>query len=218
MVTYKFVDASANFSFPGPVTATADITGTFVLDSTTQTITSVDINLSGLPSFLTGWNSNYATVGNSFWTSTPNQFIATNASGDQLRLSFDHSGNHYPFYLYAGATDLADTQQFGAVFATSVTGAVRKAGHDPSAVPAAGTIGVSADAFHFAPDLGSGTNANANLHSDPVVTNAQAADLAALVTDPHLSLANAVMAYDGHETTHWDQVMQSHLHAAIVHH
>jgi hypothetical protein len=93
-----------------------------------------------LHSFLTSWNSNYATVGNSFWTSTPNQFIATNLSGDQLRLSFDHSGNHYPFYLYAGATDLADTQQFGPVFATSVTGAVASKDVDPrpnasSAVP-----------------------------------------------------------------------------------
>jgi hypothetical protein len=136
MVTYKFVNATATFSFPGPVTATADITGKFVLDSTTQTITGVDINLSGLPSFLTpNWNTNYATVGNSFWTVSPPQFIATNASGDQLGLSFSRSGNnHYPFYLFAA--DLADTQQFGPVFATSVTGAVRAEGrHDPSAVP-----------------------------------------------------------------------------------
>ena len=147
-----------------------------------------------------------------------NQFIATNASGDQLRLSFDHSGNHYPFYLYAGATDLADTQQFGAVFATSVTGAVRKAGHDPSAVPAAGTIGVSADAFHFAADRGSGANANANVRSSPVGTNTQATDLAALMTDPHQGGADSLVAYDGHETTHLDQIVQSHLHAAIVHH
>jgi hypothetical protein len=82
----------------------------------------------------------------------------------------------------------------------------------------AAVVGVSADAFHFAADLGSGTNANANVTNDPVGTNSQAADLAALMTDPHLGLANTVMAYDGHETTHWDQVVQSHLHAAIVHH
>jgi hypothetical protein len=87
---------------------------------------------------------------------------------------------------------------------------------DPTS--AAGTVGVSADAFHFAADLGSGANANANVNSDPIGTNSQAADLAALMTDPHLGLANTVMAYDGHETTHWDQVVQSHLHAAIVHH
>jgi ELWxxDGT repeat protein len=82
---------------------------------------------------------------------------------------------------------------------------------------AAGTIGVSADAFHFAADLGSGRNANANVNSDSVGTNAQSADLAVLMTDPHQGLANTVMAYDGHETTHLDQVAQSHLHAANVH-
>ena len=81
---------------------------------------------------------------------------------------------------------------------------------------ATGTIGLSADAFHFAADLGGGTNANASVHSDPVVTNAQATDLAALMTDPHQGLANTVMAYDGHETTHLDQVAQSQLHAANV--
>jgi hypothetical protein len=63
IVTYEFVGASANFSFPGPVTATADITGTFVVDDTTQTITSVNINVSGLPAFLIpNWNTNYANV------------------------------------------------------------------------------------------------------------------------------------------------------------
>jgi ELWxxDGT repeat protein len=82
---------------------------------------------------------------------------------------------------------------------------------------AAGAVGVSADAFHFAADLGSDANANANVNTDPVVTNSQAADLAALMTDPHHGLANTVMPYDGHETTHLDQVAQSHLHASIVH-
>src|SRR5262249_30490803 len=75
----------------------------------------------------------------------------------------------------------------------------------------------NADTFHVAPDLGSATNANADVHSDPVGTNAQAADLAALMTDPHQGDANTVMANDGHETTHLDQVVQSHLHAANVH-
>jgi hypothetical protein len=37
------------------------------------------------------------------------------------------------------------------------------------------------------------------------------------MTDAHQGDANTVMAYDGHETTHLDQVAQSHLHAAIVH-
>ena len=82
---------------------------------------------------------------------------------------------------------------------------------------ATGTVGVSADAFHFASAFGRGTNASADVHSDPVVTNAQAADLAALMTDPHQGDANTLMAYDGHETTHLDQVAQSDLHAANVH-
>ena len=81
----------------------------------------------------------------------------------------------------------------------------------------AAVVCLTADAFHFAPDLGNGTNANAGVHSDPVVTNAQAADLAALMTDAHQGAANTVMAYDGHETTHLDQVAQSHLHAANFH-
>jgi hypothetical protein len=86
---------------------------------------------------------------------------------------------------------------------------------DPTS--AAATVGISADAFHFAADLGSGTNTNANVNSDPVGTNSQAADLAALMTDPHQGDAHTVMACDGHETTHLDQVAQSHLHAANVH-
>jgi hypothetical protein len=69
----------------------------------------------------------------------------------------------------------------------------------------------------FYRQLGQDPNANASVHSDLVVTNAQAADLAALMTDPHQGDANTVMAYDGHETTHLDQVTQSHLHAANVH-
>jgi hypothetical protein len=55
------------------------------------------------------------------------------------------------------------------------------------------------------------------MHSDPVVANTHTADLAALMTDLHQGLANTVLAYDGHETTHLDQVAQSHLHAANVH-
>jgi hypothetical protein len=55
------------------------------------------------------------------------------------------------------------------------------------------------------------------VNSDPVGTNAQAADLAALTTDAHQGLANTVIAYDGRETTHLDQVAQSHHHASIVH-
>jgi ELWxxDGT repeat protein len=75
-----------------------------------------------------------------------------------------------------------------------------------------------ADAFHFATDLGSATNANSNVQVDAIETNVAVADLAALMTDTHQGGANALMAFDGHETTTGlDQVAQSHLHAANVH-
>ena len=119
----------------------------------------------------------------------------------------DASGNHT---LWKTNGTAAGTHELSGVLSPGSLATVDPAG-------TAATVGVSADAFHFAPTLGSGTNANASVHSDPVVTNAQAADLAALMTDLHQGLANTVTAYDGHETTHLDQVAQSHLHASIVH-
>jgi hypothetical protein len=65
-------------------------------------------------------------IGNSFWTSTPSQFIVTNNSGDQLQLAFDHADTAYSFNLYSA--ELADTQQWGPVYDVSVTGGVDQIG------------------------------------------------------------------------------------------
>jgi hypothetical protein len=152
LVTYKFVNDTANFVFDegGPFPATATITGKFILDTATQTIVSADIKLSGLPSFLSDWNSSYKTVGDSFWTVTPPRFIVTNGSGDQLGLQFSHANTAYSFTLYIA--ELADTQQWGPVYDVSVTGGVDQTGKgqhqssqspltsDPPTINAASTI------------------------------------------------------------------------------
>jgi ELWxxDGT repeat protein len=136
----------------------------------------------------------------------PSDFAVINKN-EVLFNGVDASGNHTLWETNgtaAGTHELSGVLNPGSLATVDPTGA-------------AGTVGVSADAFHFASALGSGTNANASVHSDPVVANAQAADLAALMTDLHQGLANTVLAYDGHETTHFDQAVQSHLHAANVH-
>src|SRR5262249_45380193 len=135
----------------------------------------------------------------------------------------DASGNHTLWETNGTPAGTHEITGISGAFTGNVGPFNQPGGLNPSGVATvdptgtAAAVGVSADAFHFASTLGNGTNATTDMHSDPVGANAQATDLAALMTDLHHGFADTVMAYDGHETTHLDQVAQSHLHASIVH-
>src|SRR5262249_10511495 len=124
----------------------------------------------------------------------PSDFTIVNKN-EMVFSGVNASGNHT---LWETNGTAAGTHEISSVLNPGSLATV-----DPTST--AGTVGVSADAFHFASTLGSVTNASVDMHSDSVVANAQTADLAALMTDSHQGLANTVMAYDGHETTHLDQ-------------
>ena len=72
-----------------------------------------------------------------------------------------------------------------------------------------------ADTFNFAPDLGSSTSGNSNVHGDAIgLPNSQHADLAALVLEAHQT--NTV-THDGHDGAALDHLAQSLSHAANFH-
>jgi hypothetical protein len=87
-VTYRLDDASFSFlPFGSSVTATVDLTGTFVLDPVAQIFTDVNVTLSGLPPAYALLNDTFNTILFSFFSSQ--QFDAVNApNDDELVLHF----------------------------------------------------------------------------------------------------------------------------------
>ena len=82
-------------------------------------VVSIDVTLSDLPSFLSSWNAHYPTINFSFWDSQ--QFLAVNDDGQN---------GFQPHFLTSGdgvspdplISVSLDTQQFGSVSSSSVTG------------------------------------------------------------------------------------------------
>ena len=139
LVTYKFVDATANFTFDEPSNpsypATLDIHGFFQVNPVTQTVVSIDVWLSGLPSFLSSWNTSYPTILDSFWTSQ--QFLAVDSDGNNgFQPHFLNSGDGRE--LDPLISVLLYTQQWGPVYDVSVTGGVVEIAATP--LPAAFTL------------------------------------------------------------------------------
>jgi hypothetical protein len=72
-----------------------------------------------------------------------------------------------------------------------------------------------ADTFNFAPDLGSGTNANSDVHDDMIgLPNSEFVDLAAQMRGAHQT--NSV-THDGHDAAALDHLAQSLSHGSNFH-
>ena len=135
--TYNFINTAANFTFDEPSApyATIGITGTFTVDKSiacpsacpalTGAVIAANIQLTGLPNFLSYFGSDYATVV-SFWDQNPPQFqaypsVADIGSGVGIRLAFSITSDGKP---YALDWIILETGQWGPVYSTSVTGDV----------------------------------------------------------------------------------------------
>jgi len=150
LVTYEFVDATANFSFPFPnntlYPATVDIAGSFVVDPVAQNVVSVDIWLSGLPEvlpcggcggypLLSSHNGNYTVVGPpSFWGDAHPAFTAYQFATGYWLFEF-YFVNALPIPINNNTTSYVSTtepdplawvvlgsQEWGPINSSSVTG------------------------------------------------------------------------------------------------
>jgi len=120
LITYEFVDATANFIF-GSDPVTVNMAGTFVVDSDAQSVISIDVTLSGFPSYLSSWNAHYPTILFSFWGSQ--QFLAVNDDGQNgFQPHFLTSGDGVSFDPLISVN--VDTQQGFAGGSISVTGGI----------------------------------------------------------------------------------------------